>query len=113
MSRKLLRKHQNEATSKLLESFSGLSELPKNREYPVKSSGNAEEIDPNFFAKTLEKIFEDPDSAIEVDYTKIKDIPLFVLPEMVRALGKMRNRRGVDKSNIVVEMLKFGGPLLE
>ena len=30
MSRKLLRKHQNEATSKLLESFSGLSELPKN-----------------------------------------------------------------------------------
>lgn len=38
---------------------------------------------------------------------------MFVMPELFRALGKTRNRRGVDKSNIVVEMLKFGGPLLQ
>ena len=25
----------------------------------------------------------------------------------------MQNRRGADKSNVVVEMLKFGGPLLQ
>ena len=89
----------------MLETFSGLSDLPKIREYPVKSSGNDEEIDCNLFAEALQKIFEDLDSSIEVNYEQVKDIPAFVSPELHRALGKMRNRRGANKSNVLVEML--------
>ena len=49
---------------------------------------------------------------MEVQYEKIKEIPPFAIPELTRALGKMRNRRGADKSKVIVEMIKFGGPVL-
>ena len=93
-SRKLLRKHKNEETANLLKKFSGLSDLPKILECPVVSSGNYPEIDCNIFAEALQEIYADPEGTIFVDYEQIKSIPKFVAPELVRALGKMRNRRG-------------------
>ena len=38
VSRKILRKHQNEEATKMLQQFSGLSDLPKHQEYPIKKS---------------------------------------------------------------------------
>ena len=90
----------------------GLSDLPKILECPIVSSGNHQEIDCNIFAKALQGIYEDPDGTISVDYEQIKNIPKFVLPELVKALSKMRNRRGADKTKVVVEMVKHGGPIL-
>ena len=66
-------------------------------------------IDPDVFAKALEEIYQSPDEKLQVDYDKIKSIPSFDLIEMRWALGKMGNSRGADKSNIVVEMIKFAG----
>ena len=74
------------------------------QDYPTKHSGNSTEIDPKSFAQALQEIYEDPEGTIYVEYEKIKDVPLFTLPELNHVLGKMRNRRGADKSNVVVEM---------
>ena len=60
-----------------------------------------------------DSMVESPQASELTEKFKIKSIPTFVLPELVRALQKMQNRRGADKSNVVVEMLKFGGPLLQ
>ena len=79
---------------------------------PVSSSGNHQEIDCNIFAKALQEIYEDPDGTILVEYEQIKTIPAFVLPELSKALSKMRNRRGADKTKVVVEMVKHCGPIL-
>ena len=42
-----------------------------------------------------------------MDYDKIKVIPSFELKEMLWALRKIGNSRGADKSNVVVEMIKY------
>ena len=47
-----------------------------------------------------------------MDYEKIKSIPEFILPELLGAMRKMRNRRGGDKTKVVIEMVKHGGPIL-
>ena len=69
---------------------------------------NVEQIPCAKFADALREIFEHPGESIEVDYAKHKDIPMFDLPELFYALKKMANRRGADKSEIVVGMMKFG-----
>ena len=78
----------------------------------MKTQGNHETIHPDAFADALEEIYEDPNCNIHIDRDKIKDVPAFTLPELLRAFGKMRNRRGADKSNVVVEMIKHGSPTL-
>ena len=112
LSRKLLRKYKNEETEHLLQDFSGLSDLPNILECPISSSGKHQEIDCNIFAKALQQVYEDPDGTISVDYEKIKSIPEFILPELFGAMRKMRNRRGGDKTKVVIEMVKHGGPIL-
>ena len=90
-----------------------MSDLHQIPQYPVKQLvENAEEIHCDKFAEALKEIFEHPAQSIEVDNAKLKDIPAFDLPELSYALKKMANRRGADKSKIVVEMIKFGSPLL-
>lgn len=112
-TRKILRKYQNEKATKLLENFCGLSDLHQIQEYPIKKSvRSVDEIHCEIFAESLKEIFEDPSQSIEVDYAKFKDLPRFDLPEFAYALKKMANRRGSDKSKIVVEMIKHGSPLL-
>ena len=49
---------------------------------------------------------EDPDGTSSADYEQIIIIPVFVLPELVKVLSKMRSRRGVNKAKVVVEMVK-------
>ena len=108
-SNALMRKHQNKKVSKILQEFTGLERLLKVLEYPVERKMNDATIQCDIFAKTLKQIYESLDESLRVDYEKIKDIPLFDLGEMRWALGKMGNSRGADKSDIVVEMVKFAG----
>ena len=82
VSRRILRKHQTAEATKKLEEFSDLSDLPKIQEYPIKHSGSSIEINPKSFAEPLQEIYEDPGGTISVDYEKIKDVPLFNLPEL-------------------------------
>ena len=39
VSRTILRKHQNEEATKMLQQFPGLSDLPKHQEYPLQNFG--------------------------------------------------------------------------
>ena len=79
--------------------FFGLSDLPHIFDYLIKYTKQKHGIDCNTFASTLKLIHENPND----------DVTLFVLPELPGALRKTRNRRGADKANVVVEMIKFGG----
>lgn len=65
----------------MLQEFSGLANLPKIQEHPIKHSGNSTEIDSNKFAETLQEIYENPDETMYVDYEEIKNVPLFILLE--------------------------------
>ena len=106
-ARALLRKHKNKKTSELLQEFAGLERLPKIQEYSILKKGGDENIDCEIFAKTLQEIYESPNEKLKVDYGKIEDIPQFELIEMQKTLGQMRNSRCADKSNVVVEMIKY------
>ena len=90
-----------------MKEFAGLERLPKISEYPVLKKGEDENIDCEICAKTPEEIYESPDEKLKVDYDQIKDIPLFELVEMQKALGEIGNSRCADKSNVVVEMIKY------
>ena len=72
VSRGNLRKHQNEEATKMLQQFSGLSDLPKHQEYPIKKSRNSAEIDCNIFAEALQEIYEDNENTLLVYYEKSK-----------------------------------------
>ena len=58
VSRNILRKHQNEEATNMLQQISGLSDLPKHQEYPITKSGNSTEIDCNIFAEASRGIYE-------------------------------------------------------
>ena len=108
-TRRELRKYQDQQTDQVLQEFADLNRIDGIHRTPVVRSEPPPQINPESFTDLLRQIYACLDDNIHFVPEAIKNIPTFDRTELLVALRRMANRRGADKSGIVVEMIKHGG----
>ena len=104
-----LRKYHDQQIDLVLQEFADLNRIDGIHRTPVIRDEPPPIINPESFLDLLRHIYECPDTNIQLDRQAIKTIPIFDRAELLAAFRRMSNRRGADKSGIVVEMIKHGG----
>ena len=104
-----MRKYNTDRTREILEEFSDLGRIKTVFETPIIQKKQSEDIRHEVFAKMLQEVYSSNNTKMEVNLETIKTIPHFTIDELVYALSCMKKRRGADKFNIIIEMVKHVG----
>ena len=93
----------------MLQEFEDLGRMSICFETPVLHTEKTERIPPEMFANLRQDVYPSIEAHMDVNASSIKGIPVFTMEELQTCFSCMRNRRGADKCNIVVEMVKHAG----
>ena len=107
-----LRNWHDQNTEAILQEFADLNRIEGIHRTQVIRDELPQVIEPDSFSELLRRKYVCPDLNIPLSPQAIENIPAFSMTELMKAIERIANRRGSDKSGIVVEMIKYGGATL-